>query len=187
MEEQDERAARIAALEAELAAAREEARQNYDRWVRERADLENLKKRAAREREEAVRLGNESLIRDLLPVMDNLERALRHAEAGGDGRPLIEGVALVVRAFRDVLERHGVQRIEAGGAVFDPAHTKPWRPSRAPSTRPTWASRRTSRATACTTGCCARRWSRSPRRLRGPTARPRAASRERLANPERRD
>src|SRR5579884_3874541 len=84
MEEQDERAARIAALEAELAAAREEARQNYDRWVRERADLENLKKRAAREREEAVRLGNESLIRDLLPVMDNLERALRHAEAGGD-------------------------------------------------------------------------------------------------------
>src|SRR5579875_2135413 len=99
MEEQDERAARIAALEAELAAAREEARQNYDRWVRERADLENLKKRAAREREEAVRLGNESLIRDLLPVMDNLERALR-----------------------DVLERHGVQRIEAGGAVFDPAH-----------------------------------------------------------------
>src|SRR5579875_130371 len=98
MEEQDERAARIAALEAELAAAREEARQNYDRWVRERADLENLKKRAAREREEAVRLGNESLIRDLLPVMDNLERALRHAEAGG------------------------VRRIEAGGAVFDPAH-----------------------------------------------------------------
>jgi molecular chaperone GrpE len=122
MDEQDERAARIAALEAELAAAREEARQNYDRWVRERADLENLKKRAAREREEAVRLGNESLIRDLLPVMDNLERALRHAEAGGDGRPLIEGVALVVRAFREVLERHGVQRIEAGGAVFDPAH-----------------------------------------------------------------
>src|SRR5579871_755632 len=120
--ETDERAARIAALEAELAAAREEARQNHDRWLRERADLENLKKRAARERAEAERLGNESLIRDLLPVMHNLERALRHAAGGGDGRPLVEGIGLVLRALRDVLERHGLRRVEAGGAVFDPAH-----------------------------------------------------------------
>jgi molecular chaperone GrpE len=110
------------ALEAALAAAQEEARQNHERWVRERADLENLRKRAARERAEAVRYGNEALIRDLLPVVDNLERAVAHAQGGGNGQPLVEGVALVLKALRDVLERHGVTRVEARGARFDPAH-----------------------------------------------------------------
>jgi molecular chaperone GrpE len=114
--------ARVAALEAELAAAREEARQNHERWLRERADLENLKKRAVRERAEAIRFANESVLRDLLPVMDNLERAVEHARGGGDGQPLVEGVALVLKSLRDVLERHGVTRIEAKGAPFDPAH-----------------------------------------------------------------
>ncbi len=113
---------RIAALEAELAAAREEARQNHDRWVRERADLENLKRRAAREREEAIRFGTERLIRDLLPVVDNLERALQHAQTSGDGQPVVEGIALVLKAFREVLDRHGVTRVEAVGTPFDPAH-----------------------------------------------------------------
>lgn len=113
---------RIGQLEAELAQARDEARANHERWVRERADLENLKKRAARERTDAVRYGTEGLLRDLLPVLDNLERAIGHAQGGGNGQPLVEGVALVLRAFRDVLERHGVTRIEATGTPFDPTH-----------------------------------------------------------------
>src|SRR5437867_7636799 len=105
---QTDPAARIAALEAEVASAREEARQNHERWLRERADLENLKKRAARERAETIRFANERVLRDLLPIVDNLERALEHARSGGDGQPLGEGVALTLKALHEVLERHGV-------------------------------------------------------------------------------
>ena len=112
----------VTALEAELAAAREELRRSNERWVRERADLENVKKRAARERAEATRLGTETLIRDLLPVVDNLERAVEHAESGGNGQPLVQGVALVLKALREILERHGVTRVDAQGTRFDPAH-----------------------------------------------------------------
>ena len=117
----EELAARLAALEAELEKAREEARQSHERWLRERADLENLKKRAARERAETMKFANESVLRDLLPILDNLERAVAHAESGGDGQPLVEGVALVLKSLLDVLERHGVKRIEAKGTPFDPA------------------------------------------------------------------
>jgi molecular chaperone GrpE len=113
---------RIAELEAELAAARAEAEDARERWVRERADAENLKKRTARERADAVRFGTENLVRDLLPVVDNLERAVQAAQGGGDGAPLVEGVSLVLKALLDVLARHGVTRVEAEGARFDPAH-----------------------------------------------------------------
>jgi molecular chaperone GrpE len=113
---------RIAGLEAELAAAREEARQANDRWLRERADAENLKKRAAREQSDAVRYGIERLVRDLLPIVDNLERAIQAAEGGGNGKPLVEGVSLVLKGMLDVLSRHGVSRVEAEGTRFDPTH-----------------------------------------------------------------
>lgn len=114
-------AGRIAALEAELAAARDEARSANERWVRERADLENVKKRAQRERADAVRYGNEALVKDLLPVVDNLERALKATGAGAPDA-LVEGVGLVVKSLHDVLERHGVTRIASHGEPFDPAH-----------------------------------------------------------------
>ena len=97
--------ARIEALEAELQAAREEARRNQERWQRERADLENLKKRAAREQSETVKFANEAILKDLLPVVDNLERAVEHARGGGNGQPLLEGVALVLKTLLEVLER----------------------------------------------------------------------------------
>ncbi len=64
----------------------------------------------------------ESVLRDLLPIIDNLERAVGHAQGGGNGQPLVEGVALVLRALRDMLERHGVTRVEAAGTPFDPTH-----------------------------------------------------------------
>ena len=118
----DDLAARVHVLETELAAAREEARQNQERWLRERADLENVKKRAARERAETAKFANERVLRDLLPVVDNLERAAAHARGGGDGQPLVEGVELVLKGLFDLLERHGVTPIDTKGARFDPAH-----------------------------------------------------------------
>lgn len=112
----DERAALLAKLEEKAA----EAKANYDLFLRERADLENFKRRMQREQAESLRFANEPLIRDLLPVIDNLERAVGHAQSGGDGQPLVEGVALVVRSFLDTLEKYGVTRMTAKGEPFDP-------------------------------------------------------------------
>jgi molecular chaperone GrpE len=113
--------AEIERLKATLAQKEAEAKENYDRYVRAQADLENFKKRTQRERAEAGRFAEEGLIRDVLPVVDNLERAVSHAQDGGNGQPLVEGVNLVLRNLLDILEKHNVTRIEAHGQVFDPA------------------------------------------------------------------
>ncbi len=115
--EEDEKAALRAQLEEKEAAAKA----NYDLFLRERAELENFKRRLQREQAEFLRFANEPLIRDLLPVIDNLERAVGHAQSGGNGQPLIEGVALVVRSFLDTLEKYGVRRVIATGELFDPS------------------------------------------------------------------
>jgi molecular chaperone GrpE len=108
-------------LRQRLAEKEAEAAAHLDRFLRERAELENTKKRLQREKTEAVRFGCESLLRDLLPIIDNLERAVEHAESGGNGQPLVEGVRLVLKGAHDLLERNGVRRIEAKGERFDPA------------------------------------------------------------------
>src|SRR5262249_25875210 len=87
----------IAALRAQLQEKQAEAKANYDLFLRERAELENFKRRIQREKVEALRFANEPLLRDLLPVIDNLERAVEHAQGGGNGQPLVEGVALILR------------------------------------------------------------------------------------------
>ena len=107
-------------LRQELDAKCEEVKVNYDRFVRQVAELENFKKRATREKDEAVRFANESLVRDLLPVIDNLERAVAHAQGGGNGKPLVEGVEMVLKGLLDVLAKHGVAQISAVGQPFDP-------------------------------------------------------------------
>ncbi len=105
-------------LRGKLAQKEEEARGNYDRFLRERAELDNFKKRMQREKAEAVRFACEPLIRELLPVVDNLERAVEHGN--GNGKSVLEGVQLVLRALLGILERHGVKRIDAVGEPFDP-------------------------------------------------------------------
>ena len=119
MGETEDSEERIRALEATLETAREEAKQIHDRWMRERADLENVKRRAAREKADLAKFASEGVMRDLLPVLDNLERAVAHAE--GEPGPLLSGVKLVLKSLQDVLERHGVTRVKARGALFDPA------------------------------------------------------------------
>jgi molecular chaperone GrpE len=108
-------------LRQELAAKELEAKNNYERFLRQVAELDNVKKRSAREREEISRFANEALIKDLLPVVDNLERALAHASGGGNGKPLVEGVEMVLKGLLDVLSKHGVAQISAIGEPFDPS------------------------------------------------------------------
>lgn len=108
-------------LRAQLQEKEAEAKAHYDLFLRERADLENFKRRMQREKSEALRFANEPLIRDLLPILDNLERAISHAQGGGNSQPLVEGVSLVLRSFLDIVEKHGVSRVSAKGQLFDPA------------------------------------------------------------------
>lgn len=107
--------------ERELAELRAEVSDLKDRWLRDRADVENIKRRAVREKQDAVRFGSEALLKDLLPVIDNLHRALAHVRAGREDDPIVKGVDLVLRGFDEVLERHGVKVVPARGTPFDPS------------------------------------------------------------------
>jgi molecular chaperone GrpE len=115
-----EQAADLAKLREHLEAKKKEANENYDRYLRQVAEVENFRKRANREKEEAIRFANEALVKDLLPVLDNLERAVAHSKDGGNGKPLVEGVEMVLRGFFDILAKHGVVPISAVGQSFDP-------------------------------------------------------------------
>ncbi|MGF1511475.1 MAG: nucleotide exchange factor GrpE [Myxococcota bacterium] len=107
-------------LENELARVRRESDELKERWLRAAADLENYKKRAAREREDVARFGNEALLRDLLPVLDDLDRALRMMAGSDPSTQSTEGLELVRRKFLSQLERHNVTTFEAEGEAFDP-------------------------------------------------------------------
>ena len=105
-------------LRRQVAEKTAEAAAHYDRFLRERAELENFKKRMQRDKAEALRFACEPLLRELLPIIDNLERALEHGAQSGES--LLEGVRLVHKGLLDALGRHGVQRVEALGQSFDP-------------------------------------------------------------------
>ena len=96
----------------------EQVQEADDRLLRLAADFENYKKRAARERAEYVALANERLLKELLPILDDLERALSAAEEHEEAQ-LEEGVRLVHRSLASLLERQGVQEIATDGK-FDP-------------------------------------------------------------------
>lgn len=106
-------------LRAELARAQEEARNHLERLARAQADFENFRRRAQREREELALYANQGLLKDFLPVLDNLERALAAGEAA-TAESLRAGVDLTARQFRTLLEKHGVTPVEAVGQPFDP-------------------------------------------------------------------
>lgn len=111
----------IARLRAELQKATEEAKENYDRLLRAVAELENYKKRVAKEKTDLIRYGNEELLKALLPVIDNLERALAHAKDADDKLGIREGVEMTLQQFLQVLQRFGVTQICAEGERFDPS------------------------------------------------------------------
>lgn len=95
-------------------------KEDHERALRAAADLDNFKKRALKEKEEVQRFGNEKLLRDFLPVIDNLERALEHSSTIADPGGFVAGVAMTRKLFEDSLARHGVKGFNAKGQPFDP-------------------------------------------------------------------
>lgn len=110
-----------ALLEEQLAAKEKEARENWDRFLRERADLENYRKRVGREKEELLNYGNKALLEEILPVIDNLERALTHASEESQGA-VVEGIRLTHTMLLTALKKFNVTPIEAVGTPFDSAY-----------------------------------------------------------------
>jgi len=108
-------------LEEQLAAKEKEARENWDRFLRERADLENYRKRVGREKEELLNYGNKSLLEEILPIIDNLERALAHATENDQGA-IVEGIRMTHAMLLAALKKFNVTPIEAVGAPFDSAY-----------------------------------------------------------------
>jgi molecular chaperone GrpE len=99
---------------------RRQVEEKQDRLLRALAEAENFKRRTQRERDESVRYANESLLRDLIPVLDNLDRALGAARAAGGAEGVVGGIELIQRELLKVLERAGVTRYSALGQPFDP-------------------------------------------------------------------
>ncbi|WP_437297066.1 nucleotide exchange factor GrpE [Sorangium sp. So ce426] len=107
--------------EDKLGEAQAEAARMREQLLRTAADFDNFRKRSRREVEEAQRRGREAILKDLLPVFDNLERAASHAESAPDVKSVAEGVRIVTKQFVDTLERMGIKRIAAVGKPFDPS------------------------------------------------------------------
>jgi molecular chaperone GrpE len=107
-------------LETKIAGLEKDKKDHWDRYLRAAADLENLRKRQKREIEEAKLESKGRVLKEMLPVVDNLERAIEHATAQAGTNPIVEGVQLVLRQFLTAFERLDVTPIEAGGQPFDP-------------------------------------------------------------------
>ncbi len=104
-----------------LEEARAENKRLRDQLLRTAADFDNFRKRSRREVVDADRRGREDLLKELLPVFDNLERAVAHTETASDVASLAEGIRMVMRQFGDTLGRVGVERLVSHGQPFDPS------------------------------------------------------------------
>jgi molecular chaperone GrpE len=107
-------------LMAKLKEKEKESAENYDKYIRAIAELENYRKRAIREKSDSIRYGNENLIKDILPLVDGMDRALQHAGNAGDFETFRKGLKMLQDQFLGCLEKHGVQKIDCADKAFDP-------------------------------------------------------------------
>jgi molecular chaperone GrpE len=98
----------------------QKAQENHDLYMRTYAEMENIKKRGIKEREELAKFANESLVKEILPVIDNLEKAISHAKNDENSSGLIEGLEMTLGGFIKTLEKAGLKEVEAVGTPFDP-------------------------------------------------------------------
>ena len=115
-------AAQDAGQEAEIAEVdfEAEAAKLKDLALRARADLDNFRKRALREKEEAIRYANNGLLERLLPVIDNFELGLDAAKSAADTASILQGMAMVHKQLQDFLKNNGLEEVQAEGEAFDP-------------------------------------------------------------------
>jgi molecular chaperone GrpE len=101
---------------------KESAEKNYELYLRSQAEMENMRKRWQREKEDWVKFSNESLIKDILPALDALEKAISHCAVSNEDclDALQQGVALTLKGLKDALTRAGLEAIKAKGEAFDP-------------------------------------------------------------------
>lgn len=105
----------------QLAAKDRECSDAKDRYLRLYAEFDNYKRRAQRDQQDYTKFAAEKVLKELLPVVDNLERALSHAHGSHADASIVDGMALIVRQFRDALQKNGCEPIEAVDKPFDPA------------------------------------------------------------------
>jgi molecular chaperone GrpE len=117
---EEDLASKVKLLEEALAQKEAESSANWDKFLRERADLENYRKRVQKEKEELLKYGNESLLLEILPVIDSMERALSHSSEDSISA-VIEGINLTLTMLLSIIKKFGVTSIEAKGKPFDPA------------------------------------------------------------------
>jgi molecular chaperone GrpE len=113
-------AAHGGAAEAAMDRVQSDLEKFRDLALRSQADFENYKKRASREREEAVKFANFSLFERLIPILDNFELGLSAARGVAEAKPILDGMEMVRRQLGDFLQQHGVEVLEAEGKPFDP-------------------------------------------------------------------
>ncbi len=113
--------AEAAAEQDPLELAKAEAAKLKDQLLRTLADFDNFRKRSRRELSDAERRGRDDILKEMLPVFDNLDRASAHAETATDVKALADGIGLVMRQFSDTLGRIGIERVPAVGHPFDPS------------------------------------------------------------------
>lgn len=97
-----------------------ESEKNYDLYLRSQAEMENMKKRNKKDKEDWLKFANESLIKEILPVLDNLEKALSHSSKENNIDALNEGIQLTLKGLRDSLSKSGLEEVKAVGEPFDP-------------------------------------------------------------------
>jgi molecular chaperone GrpE len=110
----------VEALQQQLSAAREASDENLRGWQRSQADFVNFRRRVEQERSDLVKLAESAFVLDVLPVLDDMERALAGVPPELHGLTWVDGVALIWRKLQAALEMHGVTPIEALGKEFDP-------------------------------------------------------------------
>ena len=120
MEEAQEADQGIARMQQELETARSENAAAADMMLRLAAEMDNYKKRVLKEREALIKYGCQGVVQELLPILDNFERAIESASKSKNFGSFLEGVEMIFRQMNDALERKGITRIDAVGEIFDP-------------------------------------------------------------------